>query len=78
MTLRRKNNRLQPEGNNSERYGGALDGMHDDELITLRQLKLVAGTIVSDPGNFTTLDPNRALKVTKGGVDYYLPIYIYP
>lgn len=34
-------------------------------------------TTVSDPGNFTVIDTDAALKVTIGGTDYYLPIYVY-
>lgn len=76
--LREKNGRLEISGNSPKRVGRISWGLEGDEIVNLDQLNEATGVIVTDPGNFTTLDVNRAVKIIKNGTAYYLPIYIYP
>lgn len=80
MALRRKNNRLEPEGGKSSKFGGALDGIKDDELITVRQMvKYLNGELVTIPGAFTNINANQAIKLkTPGNTFVYIPLLIYP
>lgn len=80
MSVRRKNNRLEPDGNKPQRFGGALDAVEDDDLVTKRQLtSSIGGELVTDEGQFTNVDPNNAIRITmQDGTVVYLPIFIYP
>lgn len=73
MNLRRKNDRLEPDGNKPERFGGALPAIKEDELITLAQMS----DVVNDIGAFTNIDPDNAVKLTTSKGVFYLPIFIY-
>ncbi len=77
MTLRRKNGRLEPDGTNPERYGGALKAEKDDDLVTKEQLaNYLGGRLVTSEGAFSSINANMAIEIeTKTGI-IYIPIII--
>lgn len=77
--MKNKNGKQRPDGNKPRRLGNALDALTPDELITKRQLaRYLDGELVTNPGGFTNIDANNAIKIMTPSGPIYLALLIFP
>jgi len=79
MSVTSENDKIIPLGGKKKRYGRAKKGTDQDDLVTIGQLtNYLNGELVTDAGNFNTLNTNQAIKISVPGGFVYLPILAYP